>query len=283
MEKKNTELATIESFALATNRYEGMDPEMLEVLQDELQDLDDERGIACRLIKIPAGGGLAYEVQGEDEDEVEYKKEITGVIIFTHRMNGYWPGTFGSGESEDKIPLCSSMDAKTGFQRESGEVRSCESCPMNQFGSAVDTKGLQAKGKACKNMRRLYLMMDNDPNFYLLTVPPTSIKEVNHRLTKIMGSKGIPYTGMIVSLKLEKATNAGGIAYSKVVIENKGLLPANIAAAAQALRKQIKDKYQTMAITLDDYVTTTSEAAPVSNPGEFSEAEIINDADMPFA
>lgn len=277
MATKKNELAPIDNFQIA-NRYEGMDPELLAELQDQMEDLDDESGIQCRLIKIPAGGGLAYEVQGEDDDDVEYMKEISGVIVFTHRMNGYWPNSYGTGEGEDKIPLCSSMDGKTGLCRDSGEVRSCESCPMNQFGSGTDAKGEASRGKACKNMRRLYMMLDNDPNFYLLTVPPTSIKEVNRQLAKIMGSKGIPYTGLIVSLKLEKAVNAGGIAYSKVVIEKKGLLPAAVANTAREMRREIKAQYQNMAITLDDYA-----AAPDNNTvsGEFHEVTGTDEA-LPF-
>lgn len=282
--KKNTELAPIENFTIA-NRYEGMDEELLAELQDELADLDNESGIACRMIKIPAGGGLAYEVQGDEDDEVEYMKEISGVIIFTHRMNGFWPESFGSSEGENKIPACSSMDGKTGLWRDTGEIRNCENCPLNQFGSADDGKGGQGKGKACKNMRRLYMMLDGDPNFYLLSVPPTSIKEVNRQLVKIMGSKGIPYTGLIVSLKLEKAVNGNGVAYSKVLIEKKGLLPPAASAQAKEMRRQIKEQYQNLAITLDDYVSAAPvEAAPaeVVDQSEFTEVEATDDPELPF-
>ena len=252
MADKKNELALLKDFRIA-NRYDGMDPELLAELQDQMEDLDPENGINCRLIKIPAGGKLAYEVQGEEDDDVEYLKEIYGVIIFTHRVNGFWPSTFGtSGNPEDKIPACSSMDGKTGFWPSTGELRQCESCPYNQFGSAAELKGEQAKGKACKNMRRLYLMLDGDPNFYLLTVPPTSLRDANRQLQKILGG-GVPYTGLIVKLALEKAKNAGGIEYSKVVISKAGLLPPDIAAQAVAMRRQIKDQYQNMTITLDDY------------------------------
>lgn len=58
MATKKNELAPIDNFQIA-NRYEGMDPELLAELQDQMEDLDDESGIQCRLIKIPAGGGLA--------------------------------------------------------------------------------------------------------------------------------------------------------------------------------------------------------------------------------
>ena len=155
MAKKNeTALAVADNFKIA-NRYEGMDPEMMAELQDQMEDLDPESGISCRTIKIPAGGKLAFEVQSSEDDDFDYPKEINGVIIFTHRLNGFWPNAFGtSSNQEDKIPACSSMDGKTGLWLDTGELRTCESCPMNQFGSATDQKGEQAKGKACKNMRR---------------------------------------------------------------------------------------------------------------------------------
>ncbi|MDO5765655.1 MAG: hypothetical protein Q4P84_08160, partial [Elusimicrobiales bacterium] len=68
--KKDTALATTDSFQIA-NRYEGLDPDLLAELRDQLEDLDPETGITCRMIKIPAGGKLAYEVQGESDDDVE--------------------------------------------------------------------------------------------------------------------------------------------------------------------------------------------------------------------
>lgn len=268
--KKNTELAPIEGFKIAT-RFEGMDPDLLEELQDQMDDLADEGGIDCRKIKIPSGGGLAYEVQGEDDDDVEYMKEVTGVVIFTHRMNGYWENAYGSGDDDNKAPSCSSMDGKVGIDTETGEVRNCENCPYNTYGS--DTRG--GKGKACKNMRRVYLMMDGDPNFYLLTVPPTSIKDVNKQLARIMGSKGIPYTSLLVSFKLQKTKNAGGIDYSKVTIEKKGILPPAAAGMAKEMRRQIKAKYKELAITAGDY------NAPQESAADFVEVT-DEDSALPF-
>lgn len=115
-------------------------------------------------------------------------------------------------------------------------------------------------------MRRLYLMMSGDPNLYLLTVPPTSIKDVNRQLAKILAG-GVPYTGMILRFTLEKATNANGVAYSKVVIKKGGILPTAIAAQAIALRRQVKEQYQSVAITLDDYTPATEQAQPRTAKG----------------
>lgn len=284
---KKNELATLDTFSLTT-AYDGMDPEMAEELKDQMEDLDEESGISCRTIKIPSGGNLAFTVQGDEDGDEEYLKDIEGVIIFTHRMNGYWPNAFGSSTNpEDKMPDCSSMDGKTGVNLKTGEVCECEHCRYNQYGS--DSNG--GKGKACKNMRRIYLMRSGDPNIYLLTVPPTSIKEVNKALTRIMASKGIPYTNLIVGFKLAKATNANGIAYATVAIDKRGVLPAAVAQTAKAMRQQIKAKYKEMTITMDDYVASPGSSNTMTSDEsaldvQVSDAEFTDvtdkDKDLPF-
>ena len=290
--KKATSLATIDKFQLVS-RYEGIEPELLAELQDEMEDLDPEGGIACRKIKVPSGGGIAYEVQGEEDDDAEPMKEIEAVIVFTHRVSAYWPGAYGSDENV-KIPVCSSMDGKTGFNSDTGEVTSCENCPHNQYGTGTDDKGNPSRGKACKNMRRIYLMMDRDPNYYLLTVPPTSIKDVNKQLARILAS-GTPYTGMIVSFTLEKDKNSNGVDYSKVSVKKKGLLPPAIMAQVTELRSRIKAQYQSLAVTMDDYAAAPTRPDPESTcPDQartdtgitgvvFEDEPPHDDADIPFA
>ena len=124
--KKSTELAPVENFALTT-AYDGLDPELAAELKDQMDDLDDESGINCRTIKIPSGGSPAFTVQGDEDGDEDYPKDIEGVIVFTHRMNGYWPNAFGSSTNpEDKIPVCSSMDGKSGLNIRTGEVCECD-------------------------------------------------------------------------------------------------------------------------------------------------------------
>lgn len=294
-QKKNTALAVMNDFQIVS-RYDGMTPEEREELQDQLEDLDQESGIACRKIKIPSGGGTAYEVQGDDDDDTDPMKAITGVVVFTHRLSGYWPNAYGSSNNpEDKLPTCASMDGKTGIVQigeRAGEVVTCETCPWNQYGTARDQSGNQARGKACKNMRRLYILMDGDPNLYLLTVPPTSIKDVNKQLAKILAS-GTPYTSMIVGFTLEKAQNNNGVAYSKVVVKKKGLLPQDAAAQVLQLRNQIKAQYQSMALTLNEYAAAPAQGTPVGAAEDtaptgdgttpaFEEAPPTDGGELPF-
>lgn len=285
--KNSTALAVMENFQIVS-RYDGMTPEEREELQDQLEDLDPESGIACRKIKIPASGGIAYEVQGEDDDDTDPMKTITGVVVFTHRLSGYWPNAYGTATNpEDKLPTCASMDGKTGIVQmgaNAGEVITCETCPWNQYGTARDQAGNQSRGKACKNMRRLYIMMDGDPNLYLLTVPPTSIKDVNNQLAKIA-----PYADKVVTLSLEKTTNAGGTPFSKVVIKKTGVLPPAAASLVRELRRQIKAQYKGMALTMDDYAAAPERGKPVDvsaddfddGAGDFQEAPPHGDNEAP--
>jgi len=273
-QKKNTALAVMNDFQIVS-RYDGMTPEEREELQDQMEDLDQESGIVCRKIKIPASGGTAYEVHGEDDDDTDPMKTITGVVVFTHRLSGYWPSSYGAAKNpEDKLPTCASMDGKTGIVQigdRAGEVITCETCPWNQYGTARDQAGNQARGKACKNMRRLYILMDGDPNLYLLTVPPTSIKDVNNQLAKIA-----PYANKVVTLSLEKAQNAGGTPYSKVVVKKTGVLPPAAAAVVSELRRQIKAQYQGMALTMDDYTAAPERGKAVDVNPDDAEWEAMN-------
>lgn len=290
MAKKN-ELAVLDTFKL-TKPFEGMDPELLAELEDEMADLDEGAGIECRRIKMPSGGALAFEVEGEDGD-VDYVKEIQGVILFTHRVNGYWSKALGDGEG-NAAPDCSSMDGKIGVNNATGECINCESCPLNQYGT--DPKG--GDGKACKNMRRVYLMTSGDPNCYLLTVPPTSIKDVNKKLKTLIAG-GIPYTGMVVSIKLVKVTNKGGVDYAKIALDKAGLLPGPVAVQAQELRRQLKEKFKEYAIVgaeynapqgdpldinPDDDEVFTPPAGETPPAPQFEEAPPLPDDDnLPFA
>ena len=99
-------------------------------------------------------------------------------------------------------------------------------------------------------------------------------------LAKIMAG-GVPYTGLVVRLTLEKTQNAAGVAYSKVVIGKSGLLPPAVSAVAKEMRRQIKEQYQSMAITADDYTSAPEQGAGgTTPPPDFQEAPADADGFM---
>lgn len=249
------ELAVRDNFSIVTG-YEDMDEDLKAELRDEMDDLDEESGISARKIKIPQGSSSSFEVEQDDPDDTESMKEIEGVILFTHRMNAWWEDKFGEGDNAgSQPPTCSAMDGKTGTNPTAGTSQICETCPHNQFRA-------DGSGKDCKNMRRIYLLMSGQPNIYVLSVPPTSIKDINRQLTRIMAGAKIPYTKMVVRLTLTKAVNKGGIKYNKVVLEKAGVLPDAMAAKTQELRRGLKEQYKNFAITDEDYAAPAEAAAP---------------------
>lgn len=277
MATKKNEIATLDSFSL-TNVYDGMDAEEMAELQDELDDLGGGNEILCRVIKVPSGGQLAFEVESDNPDDPDYKKEVQGVILFTHKANARWIGKPGDG-SENSAPVCSSLDGKTGMNIETGEVITCDGCSFNEYGSSGDG----SRGKECKNMRRVYLMMDGDPNIYRLTVPPTSIKDIEKQLRRIIAG-GVSYTSVVVKFGLVKSKNSAGIEFSKATLEKVGPLPPAVATTAKAMRRQIKDQFQSMDITAADYNTAPTREIPACPEGGFEEIPDNGqgEAELPF-
>lgn len=156
-------------------------------------------------VKIPAGGGIAFEVptlEGADS-----QKYIDGVIIAHQPQNVYWSTGMDEGGGNTP-PDCVARDGKFGEGAPGGL---CATCPMNKFGSDG------GNGKACKNTEVLFILRPGNMLPIALRVPPTSLGAVKKYLLQLT-SASIPFYGVQTRLSLEKATNAAGIGYSKLVL-----------------------------------------------------------------
>lgn len=104
-------------------------------------------------------------------------RELEGVIVFKHVARGLWDRT----DSENPAPICSSLDGKHGNPDARGVAagiqpgQACATCPFNQWGSATDEHGNPMRGKACKEMRRVFVATEGSQLPAVLTLPPTSI------------------------------------------------------------------------------------------------------------
>jgi hypothetical protein len=159
-------------------------------------------------IRIPSGGGLAYEVPTDDPDSPDMIKEFKAVILYQHPLQSYYKDDYTGGNNP---PDCGSLDGHIGIESESGEVKNCQNCPLNKFGS-----GKTGKSKACKQKRRLFVLKEGDDFPYILTIPTGSINNFGAYLFKALRKCGKPY-GVVTKFSLRKAQNAGGINYSQVV------------------------------------------------------------------
>lgn len=221
-------------------------------------------------VKIPSGGGLAFEIPGEDEDNPESATEITGVILYHHPVNAYWAEKFDGANEQ---PDCSSYDGKMGIVRETGECKSCGDCPFNQFGS-----GEGGSGKACKNAHRIYILREGNPVPLILSLPPTSLKFMRDYISKRILLKGMRCFQAVTKITLKKERSASGITYSRAAFTFVEKLTPEQVAAAEAMANSIKQSDRNIDVA-DDYQAAAP--APAAGDGFMNVPDGI-DEDLPF-
>lgn len=232
MSEKN-ELMVINEF-----QAPALNPELMEVYREEMDGLNFQ----FQRVKIPSGGGLAFEVPGDDPENPDLVKELVGIIVDKHPVNAYWADDYTGGNNP---PNCSSLDGKHGTGEPGGI---CATCPFNQFGSD-ETSG----GKACKNMHRVYLLQEGTIMPLLLTLPPTSIKNLSEYVVRLM-NKGLNTKSVLTKVTLKKAVNKNGITYSQAVFSLAGKLSTEMAAQVAEYAESLRVHTRRLAVADDEYM-----------------------------
>lgn len=161
-------------------------------------------------VKIPSGGQLAFELPGETDDDVDYVKELKGVIVHHHPVNVYWEKEYTGG---NEPPDCVSFDGHDGVGEPGG---TCATCPLNQWGSGSAGSDGKSHGKACANRRRVYFLRDGDAFPMLLSIPPTSLSRFSDFISRSVIQKNRRSNEFITKITLKKANSSDGIEYSQV-------------------------------------------------------------------
>lgn len=268
MAKNEVMAANYGTFDLVT--LEGA---MAEAIAEEMDGLGT---VPFDRVKIPSGGGIAFEIPGETEDETESATELTGVILYHHPVNAFWKDEFAGGNEQ---PDCSSMDGKVGVDRATGECMDCASCRYNQFGS-----GKGGSGKACKNIHRVYMLREGNPVPLILALPPTSLKYMRDYISKRILLKGMRCYHAVTKITLKKEKSQAGITYSRAAFAFAGKLTAEQIAAAEAMATTIKQMDRTLGVDDSDYqdpAAAPATAAPAT--GDFMDVPDGFEKDLPFA
>jgi len=265
MAKKNEVAVSAATFNLLT-----LSGDLAEAVQEEMDGLGS---IPFDRVKIPSGGGLAFEVPGETEEDTESVTELVGVILDHNPINAYWAEKFAGG---NESPDCSSYDAKQGVVRETGEIRSCENCPYNQFGS-------DGAGKACKNMHRVYILREGNPVPLILTLPPTSLKYLRNYIAKSIILKGYRCWQVITKITLKKEKSKDGITYSRAAFAFIDKLTDEQIQGTESMKNMVRAIYKTIDIDGDEYATApATDAAPKAGADGFMEVPDGAQEDLPF-
>ena len=181
-------------------------------------------------IKIPAGGGISYEVPGDDPSSPDSVKEFKAVILYHHPINSYYKEKFSGGSLP---PDCSSIDGKIGIEGESGECKACSGCPLSKFGSGENG------GMACKQKRRVFLLREGEILPVILTIPSASLKEFTKYVTRLL-QKGKKTNSVVTKFTLKKAQNSTGITFSQVVCSVDRVLSPDEQQSVNTMSEQVK-------------------------------------------
>ena len=202
---------------------------------EDLADDMDGLQLTMQRVKIPGGGNLQFEIRGDDPDNPDYERKLVGVILHHHFANAYWPD--GSEYDDSVPPLCQSFDGKQGYGEPGGV---CAACAFNQFGSTAN-----GSGKACKNMRQIYLLRSGEYLPLQLSLPPTSLRPFNDFMNLAFVARRRPSYSAIVEIGLKRA-ESGGYTYSVATVRKVRDLEGEGLAAVKSYAANFKEQVKSL-------------------------------------
>jgi len=238
-----------------------------------LEGEDDSQAFTFKptRIKVSAGGGKSFQT----EDGTMIPSPMTGTIIFGVKTRAYWPETNGN-----KVPFCSSVGNVTGLVNPNfiesdiafgshaqsphlaiidlnngGMIRpsySCDSCPMNEFGSDHQRGG---RGKGCKEKVAIFFLPTGWHQPAILSVPTMSIPAWNSFCSSLRQMSGKPYYAFKTKIEVEVKKNSNDISYGQMVFTpTDEISDVDVIRAVLALQGEAKEylKANNIDVHVDD-------------------------------
>ena len=200
---------------------------------DMMEDMDGAAPSFERF-KIPGSGVTQFEAPSDDPENPNYVPKLEVVVLYTHNSNSYWPED--TERNDDTPPACQSADGKQGYGTPGGV---CMTCPLNVYGSSS-----RGTGKACKNMKTLYVLRSGDMMPYVLSLPPTSIKAWQTFFNKTFTYRGRNVYTSLVEITIKRKNGNGydyGVASFKLLRDFEGEELAAITQYAKNFREQARE------------------------------------------
>lgn len=186
--------------------------ESAELMERTLQAMSGASQLPVTMIKVPSGGGKYFAL----DDDLPPAASIEGVILSARYCNVYWDKPMGEGDS---APACASNDGMSGWYMLDGELmeRSCRTCKFNKMKSGKDRKG-----KACKNIVRLMMLIEGQALPVEIKVPTMSVNNFSLYLSRVLAPRRLNVNQVTTKLTLKEAVNGSGIKYSQIAFECTG-------------------------------------------------------------
>lgn len=218
-------------------------------IPDEFKDVfnlsGNMEGVVPRLPQIKI---RHTEQMFEMPDETKEAK-FEGVILDQHPANAWWEKDI-SLTGGGSLPDCFSLDGITPVPEDQCENRQndkCADCKQNQFGSDPKT----GKGKSCKNMKRVMILMESSLLPRRFTIPPTSIRSFESYMTTLV-DRGLPYACVVTEFRLDKKIS-GTFEYAEVKLTMQKVLEQDDLRSVASFIKQYRDSARVQDIHADEY------------------------------
>jgi hypothetical protein len=182
-------------------------------------------------VKIPAGGGTAWEIPTLD-GKGDVVKDLTVIIVAKRDVRSYYATKYSGG---NEPPDCYSVNCIHGVGDPGGM---CETCPFSQFGTAKDENGEFTDGQACSQRLMLLCIAPDSLIPFVVSVPPSSLKTMQPYFIRLAGQR-LPYWAVVTTLTLNKDKSGSGITFSKVVPEYARTLTKDEVVALRSYRENL--------------------------------------------
>jgi hypothetical protein len=218
-------------------------------------------------IRVPSGGATTWEIPSKIGDSTA-TKALEGVILFHTTTRAYWATKYAGGSEP---PTCSSPDGESAEPRadEEGETAAipaqvdpttgrllCHTCKLggpDAWGTAKNEQGEQTRGKACREMRQVFLLTPKKLLPAVVTLPPTSLGAFKGYLLGL-ADEDLDWHNIVTVVGLEKVAGKGPD-YSMAKFQPGDSLPPEMieriaayrAAAEPAFKRFSAEHYEEMA------------------------------------
>lgn len=241
---KQTENALILSGIDTTGLTETEAQELQAIMNQNFEESRDGIDFRPQRYKINKDAQVFVDPFGKSIDE------IRAIVLFKQKIRGCW-------EEGNKTPLCSSFDGITGIDPNNNKRR-CAECPQNAWGS-----GKEGRGKACKEMRRMFLLTPDNALPIQISFPPTSISVIDNFFSARLTNR-ISDIAKQVKFSLTKM-NKNGFDFAIAILKNGDDVPAKEILVVNNLRKQFVDGWKKIEIDEEDYMQGDAVDAEAGN------------------
>lgn len=186
----------------------------LEIMRRTMEALKGANELPMTRVSVPAAGGRYFMFSDDAAGEMPPVNSFEGVILDAHFINAYWP--HGYGEGGDKAPACMSTDGISGYDQDGMEYV-CKTCARNRMGSKDG-----GRGKACRNMVQLMVLIEGEPLPVVLRVPTMSVQNYVRYVAGVLTPRNFKPNEVSTKFSLLKATNSNGVDYAQVMFTCTG-------------------------------------------------------------